>query len=463
MGTDPSTRDRRRAVSIRRFVTRIQVGLEESFPGKFWIEGEVSGLSTSPQGHLYFSLKEEKAQVSVVVWASRVSGLAVKPADGMAVVARVAKVDFYGPSGRLSLHLDGLEACGEGQIARQLEANRKKFQAEGLFAEARKRALPFLPRTIGVVTARQGAVIHDIRRTIELRFPERRILLRPARVQGPGAARDIAEAIDDLNQQPEVDVLIIGRGGGSVEDLWAFNEEAVVRAIARSEIPVISAVGHESDWSLADAVADVRAATPTAAAQMAVPIRVELENEVAQLARRLDTAVAAGLEKRRSFLERAAVVLRDPERLVVERRSQLGGVAGRLRGALLALTPVRRRDLELFGRMLRERLPRPEVHGHRLDDLSRRMLQSISKQTDREGTRLASLGAQLDALSPLAVLDRGFALARRSDGSIVREAASLKPSESLHLRLAQGAVSARVEKIFDTLDVDEENDDGKEI
>jgi exodeoxyribonuclease VII large subunit len=461
--TEPGARDRRRAVSIRRLVTRIQVGLEESFPGKFWIEGEVSGLSTSPQGHVYFSLKEEKTQVSVVVWASRVGGLAVQPANGMAVLARVAKVDFYGPSGRLSLHLDGLEGCGEGQIARQLEVNRKKFQEEGLFAEERKRALPFLPRTIGVVTARQGAVIHDIRRTIELRFPDRGILLRPARVQGAGAAADIADGIDDLNRHAHVDVIIVGRGGGSVEDLWAFNEESVVRAIARSETPIISAVGHESDWSLSDAVADVRAATPTAAAQLAVPIRAELENGLHSLGRRMTRAVGAGMERRRGLLDHAAVVLRDPERLVVERRSQLAGAAGRLRGALLGLTPQRRMDLESLGQRLHERLPRPAVHQLRLDDLGRRLLQTMAQRTERERTTLAAHGSQLHALSPLAVLDRGFALVRRTDGSIVREATSLEREETLHLRLARGAVSARVEEILTPDGLDEENDDGKEI
>lgn len=462
MGGDLGLRERRRAVSIRRLVTRIQVGLEETFPGKFWIEGEVSGLSKSPQGHIYFSLKEEKAQVSVVVWASRVRGLTVQPADGMAVLARVAKIDFYGPSGRLSLHLDALEACGEGQIAKKLEANRKKFQEEGLFAQERKRPIPFLPKTIGVVTARQGAVIHDIRRTIELRFPERRILLRPSRVQGPGAAADIAEAIDDLNRHGQVDVLIVGRGGGSVEDLWAFNEEAVVRAIARSEIPVIAAVGHESDWSLADAVADARAATPTAAAQMAVPIRAELAAELTELGVRLGRAVEGGLERQRRTLVHAAVVLRDPGGMVAQRRAELSLSAGLLREALLSLTPDRRRKLEQMGQELSRRLPRPEVHGLRLDELGQRLVRGMSQLMGRKRDAIASRAAQIDALSPLAILDRGFALARRDDGSIVRDAEVLAPDETLHLRFARGAVSARVDRRLASGEQDGENNDGKE-
>lgn len=462
MGAQPPEPAKRRAVSIRRFVTRIQVGLEESFPGKFWIEGEVSGLSTSPQGHLYFSLKEEKAQVSVVVWASRVRGLSVQPADGMAVVARVAKVDFYGPSGRLSLHLDGLEACGEGLIARRLEANRNKFQAEGLFAEARKRSLPFLPRRIGIVTARQGAVIHDIRRTIELRYPDREILLRPSRVQGPGAAQEIADGIDDLNRHGGVDVMIVGRGGGSVEDLWAFNEEVVVRAIARSEVPVISAVGHESDWSLADAVADVRAATPTAAAQMVVPIRTALESDLQGLGDRLSKTIVGGLDSRRKFLDHAEVILRDPERLVAQKRAELAGAAGRLRGALVGLTPARRRWLASIGQQMNDLLPRTDLHSLRLEGFGRRMGMGIERRLEGDRKALSHLATQLHGLSPLAVLDRGFALVRDADGSIVRSALELEPSEVLHLRLARGAVSARVEEILETKEGNGEQDDSKE-
>ena len=462
MAAEPANQQRRRAVSIRRLVTRIQVGLEESFPGKFWVEGEVSGLSTSPQGHLYFSLKEEKAQVSVVVWASRARGLAVQPSNGMAVVARVAKVDFYGPSGRLSLHLDGLEACGEGQIARQLEVNRKKFQAEGLFADERKRALPFLPRRIGVVTARQGAVIHDICRTIDLRYPDRQILLRPSRVQGPGAAADIAAGIDELNHHGQVDVIIVGRGGGSVEDLWAFNEEPVVRAIARSEAPIVSAVGHESDWSLSDAVADVRAATPTAAAQMVVPIRTALETDLKGLATRLSHVVVSGLERRRLFLDHAAVVLRDPARLVAERRAQLAGAAARLRGALLGLTPSRRQRLATIGRQMQELLPRTDNQALRLGALARRLDKGVSQRILRDRTSLEHISARLHGLSPLGVLERGFALVRKEDGSIVRDALSVERSDLVQVRLAHGAVSARVEEVFAGNEVNGEDNDSEE-
>ena len=464
----------RRSVGVARFVQRLKAGLSEIFPNRFWLEGEVSGYKVIRNGHAFFSLKEGSEQVEAVLWARDRARLAFTPEDGSQVLARVRKVDFYGPSGRLRLQVDDLEPQGVGALAKALEERRVRLQAEGLFAEERKRPIPRLPRVIGIATAPKSAALKDILEILAQRFAERHMLIRPCRVQGKGAAEDIAAALDDLNREASADVILLGRGGGSMEDLWCFNEEVVVRAIARSRIPVIAGIGHEIDTTLADFVADLRVATPTAAAQRCVPDRGEIEDQLGVLGGRLEKALGRRLDRVRERVRTFDAVLADPRRLVQEPRLELTTLGARAREALAALTPVRRRRLDgLAGRSRRalDRLtperrarlertagrlgavqPRTEGLTHEVGQLGTRLAVSMTSTLDQARANLTLRASQVEALSPLAVLSRGFAVPRDAAGAIVRDATRLAPGDELRLRFARGSARTRV------VDTDERSD-----
>jgi len=439
-----SPRPLRRAWTIGQLVAQIQVGLGEAFPARFWVEGELSGFRTIRGGHAYCCLKDRGAQVEAMLWSEAVAALRFTPADGMQVIARVKKVDFYAPSGRLRLQIEALEPQGVGALARALEELRRRLQAEGLFDEARKRPLPLLPRTVGIATAASGAVIQDMLRILGQRFAERRVLLRPCRVQGDGAADDIARAIDDLNRDGSAEVIIVGRGGGSAEDLWAFHSEIVVRAIARSRVPVVSAVGHESDVTLADLVADLRAPTPTAAAQRVMPERAVLEAELAKLRHRLLGALERQVERARARVATKEAAFGDPRRLARDRRLELEALAARSRVACGQSARRARRRLGHAAIVLRASLPDSSALRARLERLALRLVAAMRSCRVDSGARLAARAASLDALSPLAVLGRGFALARLDDGTIVRDGGLLRGGDHLDLRFARGKARAEV-------------------
>lgn len=431
-----------RAVRVGQLVARLRDGLEKLFPNTFWVEGELGGFRVVASGHAFGTLKEEGAQIEVAMWRDAVQTLRFRPTEGMHVLARVRRVDFYAPQGRLRAQIDRLEPEGVGALARALEALKARLAAEGLFDAARKRPLPMLPRMIGVATALHGAAIRDILQTIERRFAERRVLIRPCRVQGDGAAEDVAGAIDDLNRHGGVEVIIIGRGGGSAEDLWCFNHEAVVRAVARSRVPVVSAVGHEVDWTLADLVADERCATPTAAAQRVVPERQVLAAALADLGERLESGLERRLELARARVRACEPTLADPRRLVVERRLRLDAHARRARQALMRLTPDRRARIDRSALALRRLLPDPEMLRTRIERAGAALLSAGRARFEAPRRDLEAQGAQLQAFSPLAVLGRGYSLVRHEDGRIARDSAELQIDERLQVRLARG--TARV-------------------
>jgi exodeoxyribonuclease VII large subunit len=439
-----SAKPARRALTVRELVSRLQLALHESFPTRFWVEGELSSVKAARNGHVWCCLKDGDAQLEAVIWRDDLRALRFSPVDGMHVLALVRKIDLYAPSGRLRIQLERIEPQGIGALARALEERKRKLAAEGLFDEARKRPLPLLPRAVGVATASSGAAVRDILKVLLQRFPERQIVVRPCRVQGEGAAADIAAALDDLNRDGVAEVIIVGRGGGSIEDLWAFNEEVVVRAIARSRVPVVSAVGHETDWTLADLAADVRSPTPSAAAARVMPDRRELEERLAACRTRLERALAHRVERARARLAAADVVLADPRRLVVERRLRLEALARRAREAMLLLPAARRSRLERVAARLGGSAPRPGAPRLELERLARRLTEAWQRRDVRARHDLGARAAQLEALSPLAVLARGFALARRADGAVVRDAAVLAPGEPLDLRFARGGARARV-------------------
>jgi exodeoxyribonuclease VII large subunit len=434
----------RRALTVAQLVNRIQVALEESFPGRIWVEGELSSFKIGRGGHAYCCLRDDAAQVEAVVWGRTLAALPFAPADGMHVYALVRKVDFYGPHGRLRLQIDALEPQGVGALAKALEQLKLRLKGEGLLDDARKRPLPFLPRTVGVATAANGAAIHDMLKVFRVRFAERRVLVRPCQVQGDGAAADIAAAIDDLNREGTSDVIIVGRGGGSVEDLWAFNSEVVARAIARSRIPVVSAVGHESDWTLADLVADARAATPTAAAQRVMPERAALQATLEDLAKRLDGAIRRRRELARRSIEGLGRVFAEPRRLLTDRQVKLDALADRARHALERSLTTRQARMSYLAVALRSAVPDSVELRAKLERSAIQMQAAIRRQVALVERDLSACAAEIDALSPLAVLGRGFAFARRTDGTIVRDATTLHPRETIELAFARGGASAEV-------------------
>ncbi|MCW8892290.1 MAG: exodeoxyribonuclease VII large subunit [Deltaproteobacteria bacterium] len=388
------------AISVSTLIACIQELVEDNFV-EVLVRGELSNVSQPASGHYYFTLKDNKAQVRCAMFRSHARVLRFKPEDGLAVICR-GRVSVYPQRGDLQLIVEAIEPEGVGSLQLAFDQLKEKLQAEGLFAEKFKQSLPAFPKTIGIVTSATGAAIQDILNVLQRRSAGLRVLLRSVRVQGEGAAQEIALAIQELNQEASSDVLIIGRGGGSREDLWAFNEEVVARAIHASRIPVISAVGHEIDFSISDLVADLRAPTPSAAAELVVKNRLDLERHLDQLCLRL-------ADKIRSQL------------LLI--RSQLQGLEKRLQAP-------------------EELIRRQRLHFQHLEARQRQAMSGILKQQQQ---RFAILTGQLEALSPLAVLSRGYAIVTDlKTGSILEAPTQVTEGDELLIRLAKGEIAATV-------------------
>jgi exodeoxyribonuclease VII large subunit len=445
--------------TVGELAMRIKAQLEDQFPA-VWVEGEISNLRTPSSGHAYFTLKDDTAQLRCVLFRGRGRRVAFQPEDGMQVLA-FGGLDVYLARGEYQLVVELLEPKGVGALQLAFEQLKRRLEAEGLFDAARKRPLPPFPRTIGIVTSPTGAAIRDMLHVIDRRFADLRILITPVRVQGEEAPGEIVAALRDLQAVEDLDVIIVGRGGGSIEDLWAFNDERVARAIAGCRVPVISGVGHETDFTIADFVADLRAPTPSAAAEVVVQEKLQVARALVSLYEALKQAMASRLERdrervevlgKRRVLTDAARALRDLYRRVDELTSRLTrAVRGserqathRLslaRNALRSLNPVARiANGTVLLAQLRGRLASAAVHSvkvsqHRFD---------------------AAVG-RLDSLSPLAVLGRGYSLTRLlPSGVIVRSAAQTRPGDAIEILLHQGAVEARVERL-------KERDDRHEV
>ncbi len=465
--------------------------LETTF-GRIRVRGEVTELKRYPSGHIYLSLKDESAKIAGVIWRGSVSRLGMVPENGVEVIA-TGRISAYPERSSYQLIIERMEYAGAGALLARIEMLRVRLAAEGLFDAARKQPLPLLPRVIGVVSSERGAVIQDIRTTIARRFP-RTILLWPVPVQGEGAAERIAAAIQGFDALPvdgpvpRPDVIIVARGGGSLEDLMAFNEEIVVRAVAACRIPLISAVGHETDTTLIDFASDQRAPTPTAAAEMAIPARSDLLADLAQRGSRLVGALNRLLQERRLRLSRAERGLPDLPALVGTARQRLDDRAERLgmalplllqrrRQALAAarlpdlgarLTALRDRvrergvrlvlalpsfvgtrgaDLELMGQRLRGSLRQAvgAVHARANRLLGRMTATPVRARLREDVARLDGLGGRLESVSPLAVLARGYALVSDGAGHPLTTAAAVKPGSRLSLRFADGEVKATAE------------------
>ncbi len=411
------------------------------------VKGEISGWKPHPSGHFYFSLKDADAILPCALFRLDAQRLKFRPADGMQVIAS-GTIEVYVKQGRYQLIVQRLEPEGLGALMLQFEQLKERLSKEGLFDDARKRPIPRFPATIAIVTSPAGAALQDMLRVITSRWPKVRILLYPVRVQGEGAAQEIAAAIGHLNlARPDVDVLIVGRGGGSIEDLWAFNEEIVARAIHGSRIPVVSAVGHETDFTIADFVADLRAATPTDAAARVVPLLADVEARLTELKSKLDTGLRnrLGLARQRLDGLSKSAALQSPEWLVRQFQQQLDDLAGRLDTALRSKASRERLILE----QARARLRSPaELAGRRRDELvqlERRAALALDRILASSRQKAGAAKAHLEAVSPLAVLQRGYSVTLDEKGRVVTDPAQVKPGDRIETRVSRGRLKSRVE------------------
>jgi exodeoxyribonuclease VII large subunit len=442
----------RKVLSVSQ-VNVLVAGMLKEYFSDVWIEGEISNFRAYASGHLYFALKDEGSQLQAVCFRHSAQRLKFELEDGLQVVAH-GRLEVYQPTGKYQVILDTIEPKGLGALQKAFEQLKRKLEKEGLFASERKRPLPSLPRTVGIVTSPSGAAIHDMLRTLRLHKAQVKVLLFPAQVQGEGSAEQIAEGVAVLCARPEVDVIIVGRGGGSIEDLWSFNEEVVARAIAASRVPVVSGVGHETDFTIADFVADVRAATPTAAAQLVAEPWEELETRLSDTAGKLLEAVEQVLFEKQQAVEE--LVRHRVFELMAARLAEFGhrvermaGAAegyarARLRDAVAAVTALDRslNSLNPVARVLRQKVT--------LQTLTARLEKPTLAFLSRQNVRLGQAGARLDALSPLASLGRGYSICLKSDGSIVSRIGQVEAGDGVRLRVSDGSIDCRVERTGET-------------
>ena len=412
--------------SVGELTQRIKNALESKI-GSVWLEGELSNVSRPSSGHCYFTIKDETAQISAVLFRGARRKVRFEPTDGLRVRC-LGDITVYERQGRYQIIVRQMDEAGQGALQARFEALKEKLLKEGLFDQARKKPLPLLPLRVGIVTSPTGAAIRDILNVTGRRFPNLHVVLAPVKVQGDGAAAEIAEAIDRLNAWPGgLDALIVGRGGGSLEDLQAFNEETVARAIARSRLPVVSAVGHEIDFTISDFVADLRAPTPSAAAELVIGRKEDFETLLRDTDRRLAHACRTWLNaiRHRFAQARDSYVFREPAHGVRQGAQRLDTAEMRMRNALLA---------------------RSQAAARSVDDLAARLRHPLQLRRESARERIRRLDSQLRALSPLAVLNRGYSVATDTQGRILKDVARLRTDDQVRVRLAQGAFDAVVQR-----------------
>jgi exodeoxyribonuclease VII large subunit len=438
--------------TVSRLNGEVRAVLEGSFP-LLWVEGEISNLARPTSGHIYFALKDPYAQVRCAMFRMRRQQLRFQPENGMQVLVR-ARISLYEARGEFQLIVEHMEPSGEGALQRAFEELKQRLDREGLFDTAHKRELPRFPRRIGVITSPTGAALRDVLTVLQRRFPAIPVAIYPTQVQGAEAPGEIVEMIRLADRRKECDLLILTRGGGSLEDLMAFNDERVARAIHAAEIPLISAVGHEIDFTIADFVADRRAPTPSAAAELATPDRQELTATLQQLERRL--RLFLGQQQRHAGTRLTALRQRlrqlHPGLRLRQQQQRLDELEPRLRRATrLQLrqqtTALESLRLRLQGFDPSQRLP---LFHRRVSELDNRLRHALKQYLRHRQQRLAAGAGRLQALSPLATLERGYSITRRlPDGELVRDAAQVKPGAQLETRLSRGRITSRVESIFE--------------
>lgn len=438
----------RRILTVSELTSLVRGALEEGF-FDVWVEGEVSNLRAPGSGHLYCTLKDDACQIRAVLFRSTAVRLRFALEDGLHIVGR-GRLSVYEPRGEYQLVLEYAEPKGVGALQVAFEQLKQRLAAEGLFDAERKRPLPFLPRTVGIVTSPTGAVIRDMIAILHRRCPSLRIVVAPVRVQGAGSAEQIAEAIETLNGMEELDVILVGRGGGSIEDLWSFNEEVVVRAIAGSRVPIVSAVGHETDVTLADFAADVRAPTPSAAAEAAVPVLIEVRQRLLDLHRRAEQAVNRRCEDGHRSLELAHVRLAKIRLRIWEEAQRVDEAVMRMAGAAQRRFRHGCEQVHETTRTLVMHSPLARIrHGRAaVPQLAARLHAVMRHLLDRRAQALRSNLAQLYQVSPLATLDRGYSVLEAIPSRIVLKSATQAcVGQDVLARLAQGRLLCTVKEI----------------
>jgi len=417
--------------------------LIERHLGLVWVSGEISNFTRAASGHCYFNLKDAQAQARCVFFRQKAQHVAFALRDGLAVEVR-ATPSIYEARGEFQLNVENVRLAGIGALYERFAQLKAKLDAAGWFAETRKRPLPAYPRRIGIVTSTRAAALRDILTTLRRRWPAARVIIYPTAVQGDGAAAEIARAIRTANDRAEVDVLIVGRGGGSIEDLWAFNEEVVARAVFESALPVVSGVGHETDFTICDFVADVRAPTPTGAAAAVTPDRVAIAHRVEQLVRRLGRAAEHVLAARVQRLDAAARRLTHPAARIVQDSQRLREMARRIEHGWRMHSTLRcAQAATLQARLLRE-LGSPLPQVQRLEQAQLRWRRAGSEHLRGTRERLVALAQNLTHLNPQAVLERGYAIVAASDGTIVQDARQVNDGDAVALTFARGVADATI-------------------
>ncbi len=447
MSSTPGQTSRREVFSVSRLNREARGLLEGAFP-LIWVEGELSNLARPASGHLYFTLKDAGAQVSCALFRNRGRQLGFRPADGMQVLVR-ARVSLYEPRGSFQLIVEHMEEAGDGALRRAFEALKHRLAAEGLFEEARKRPLPAWPRCIGVITSPRGAAIRDVLTVLGRRFPAIPVVVYPVPVQGEGAAAEIVRALRAAERRADCDVLLLTRGGGSLEDLQPFNEEALARAVAACELPVVSAIGHEIDFVITDFVADRRAPTPSAAAELLSPDVRKVQESCATFERRLRRAQDERLAQARQRLRWLSRRLQQqhPGQRLLQQNQRLDELEQRLRLALGHHHQHLAARLRELAARLRQHTPRHRLRDlrGRCDALQRRLQQAMLHRLEGARRRLAEGGRALELVSPLATLQRGYSITLAPPGGrVLRDAGQVQPGDRLETRLARGRVFSEV-------------------
>ncbi|MBI5249025.1 MAG: exodeoxyribonuclease VII large subunit [Desulfomonile tiedjei] len=435
----------RKIYTVSEFTEQIRELLEQRYPS-VWIQGELSNLRPAPSGHMYFTLKDNAAQIRCVMFKMQNRFLKFRLQDGLQIIAW-GRLSVYGPRGEYQLILDTMEPAGLGGLMLAFEQLKAKLAAEGLFDPGKRRPIPPLPKTVGLVTSSRGAVVRDMIRVLRRRFPSTNILVSPATVQGDRAPEQIIAALDRLCNAGGVDVIIVGRGGGSIEDLWAFNDERVVRSVAHCPIPIISAVGHETDVTLTDFAADLRASTPSVAAELVVPDRRDLQEAIIFLAVRLKNSMMNVLDKKSAAVGELLKRLYDPRRQIQEKRIRLDDLSARMIRAMQRKLEDRRRETEAFSVRLRPaRLLRQIQTGkEECAALVNRFFRTIGNSLKDRRIAVINLAARLDSLSPIAVLARGYSIATRAETrSVVTDSRAVQIGEDLMIKLLVGDLRCRV-------------------
>lgn len=435
--------------TVTRLNSAVRMILEQDL-GLVWLTGELSNLAMPSSGHWYFSLKDLGAQVRCAMFKGNNRRVAFRPQDGMQVLVQ-ARVSLYEPRGDYQLIIESMQPAGDGVLALRFEELKRRLGAEGLFDEGRKRPLPREPRAVGLVTSATGAALHDMLTVLKRRAPDLPIFIYPTQVQGSAAIGQIVAAIGLANRRAEVDVLIVGRGGGSLEDLWCFNEEVVARAIANSAIPVISAVGHEVDVTISDFAADLRAPTPSAAAELVAPDQSARAQRLAHLWQRLVQA----MNRHQTAARHGFVLLQkrldhqDPKRRLEQQSQRLDELSARLQQLLNQRLHQGERRLANLELRLQSKSPeRLLAAGKRRHQLAQERLHAlIAKRQDQASHRLAMLTARLDGVSPLATLGRGYSITRTQSGDVINRAAQVNAGQTLVTTLAEGHLQVRVEEV----------------